>query len=278
MSGPRWYAYIYPKNFEVMASRKIFTPDFAPHASYCLDTSGNLFFTGGAAGGYGLIIKPPFSEFFLLATLNSRLLDALLCASSTVFRGGWHSYEARFIRDLPIRRIDFTTPKAQRERIAKKGVELHAAALAKGDPGKALNFVERELAEGRTDTVHDLLAHLAGEMTALNTAKGKAVRQFLADLRDFHKVDAMALKPKSRLDEFWKLTPADLFAHLKANKVRLPPSDENNLRQRFEKARSEILSLEPRLVFTDALIDQTVYRLYGLTAEEVKLIEGSDPR
>ena len=54
----------------------------------------------------------------------------------------------------------------------------------------------------RADVVHDLLAFLAEQMTALNQQKRAAAKQFLTDLKDFHSIDAHALKPKTKLDEF----------------------------------------------------------------------------
>jgi hypothetical protein len=119
-------------------------------------------------------------------------------------------------------------------------------------------------------------------MMELNREKRAAARQFLTDLKDFHGIDARALKPKTRLDEFWKLDTAGLFAHLRKNqktlaaaKMDLNEEAEARLRSRFEKARAAVLALEPQITFTDRLIDQIVYRLYGLTPDEVELVESA---
>ncbi len=102
MRGVRWYGYVYPKALEVMPLPKIFTPDIAPRAAFSLDPSGEAFFTGGAAGGYGILVRPEYSREYVLGLLNSRLLDWLIRQTATQFRGGWYSFEARFIRSLPI--------------------------------------------------------------------------------------------------------------------------------------------------------------------------------
>jgi hypothetical protein len=47
---------------------------------------------------------------------------------------------------------------------------------------------------------------------------------------------------------------------------------ENKIRARFEQSKSAILPLEAQIAFTDELIDQIVYRLYGLTPEEIKIV------
>jgi hypothetical protein len=81
---------------------KLFTPDISPGASFSYDSTGNLFFTGGVAGGYGILVEPPYRPEFILGLLNSRPLDFFHHRIATQMRGGWFSYEARFIRHLPI--------------------------------------------------------------------------------------------------------------------------------------------------------------------------------
>ncbi len=46
------------------------------------------------------------------------------------------------------------------------------------------------------------------------------------------------------------------------------------LKAEYEKSLAVLLPIKERLAFTDNLIDQIVYRLYGLTEEEVKVVEG----
>jgi type I restriction-modification system DNA methylase subunit len=110
MRGGRWYAYGRTQALEVMPFPKIFTPDIAARASFSLDESGDLFFTGGVAGGYGVLVIPEYSTKYALGLLNSKLLEWFLRQSATQMRGGFYSYESRFIRNLPIRTIDFSNP------------------------------------------------------------------------------------------------------------------------------------------------------------------------
>jgi hypothetical protein len=48
----------------------------------------------------------------------------------------------------------------------------------------------------------------------------------------------------------------------------LADAAENRIRSRFEQSKSAILPLEAQIVLADELIDQIVFRLYGLTPEE----------
>lgn len=44
--------------------------------------------------------------------------------------------------------------------------------------------------------------------------------------------------------------------------------------QEYDESLQRVLPLKERLVKTDALIDTVVYRLYGLTEEEIAIVEG----
>jgi adenine-specific DNA-methyltransferase len=102
LKGRNWYAYGRTQALDVMPLPKLFTPDISPNAAFSYDSTGNLFFTGGVAGGYGILVKPPYRPEFILGVLNSRPVDFFHHRIATQMRGGWFSYEARFIRHLPI--------------------------------------------------------------------------------------------------------------------------------------------------------------------------------
>jgi adenine-specific DNA-methyltransferase len=102
MSGAEWYAYGRSQALDLIGLPKLFTPDLAPTAAFSYDQTGEVFFTGGVAGGYGIIPKPGFGPEFLLGLLNSRTVDFYHHNVATSMRGGWYSYEARFIKNLPI--------------------------------------------------------------------------------------------------------------------------------------------------------------------------------
>jgi hypothetical protein len=108
MKGPYWYGYVYPKNVEVMSSTKILVPDIANRASFALDEGGDYAFTSG----YGITLRPDVQESpkYVLALLNSLLLDFYLKRISTTMRGGFFRYFTQFIERLPICTIDFSDP------------------------------------------------------------------------------------------------------------------------------------------------------------------------
>jgi len=119
MRGDDWYAYIYPKNIDVMQTSKILVPDIADHASFALDEAGEYAFTSG----YGIILKSSVVESpkYILGLLNSKVLDFYLKNISTAMRGGFFRYFTQFIEQLPIRPINFSDPneKAHHDRMVK---------------------------------------------------------------------------------------------------------------------------------------------------------------
>jgi adenine-specific DNA-methyltransferase len=102
MIGEKWYGYVYPKALSVINQPKLFTPDIAPSPRFSYDVDGAYMFTGGVSGGYGIIPKPVISPLLLLAILNSTVTFWYIKNKSTQMRGGWYSFESRFIKDIPI--------------------------------------------------------------------------------------------------------------------------------------------------------------------------------
>ena len=72
-------------------------------------------------------------------------------------------------------------------------------------------------------------------------------------------------------EDFWKI--------LEKNKARIQANLNSrelyeNIKSEYEKSLSKLLPLKEKLRKTDWLIDQIVYKLYGLTEEEIKIVEG----
>ena len=116
-----WFGFSRNQALEVISTPKIFTPDISSNASYTMDFVGDIYFTGGVSGGYGIIVKQEFSKKYILALLNSNLLNWFLKQISTQMRGGWYSFESKYIKHLPIKVID----KKQKDEVEmQKEVEL----------------------------------------------------------------------------------------------------------------------------------------------------------
>jgi len=108
----RWYALGRSQNLNEMEQKKILTPCIASKASFTFDNTSEMYFIGsgaGGGGGYGITLKPSavINPLYVLALLNSALLDFILKQVSSTFRGGYFAYSRQFIDQLPIHLINF---------------------------------------------------------------------------------------------------------------------------------------------------------------------------
>ena len=75
------------------------------------------------------------------------------------------------------------------------------------------------------------------------------------------------------LQTFDKLTFAEFTAELKKQKIRLSLSQQDEWEEYFNKNVSECQQLTQQIETTDQEINLRVYRLYGLTYEEVQTVD-----
>lgn len=105
-----WYRYGRSQSLTKFNSEKIILPILSTEPRYAYDDR-NIVVTGGGNGPYYLI-RPrkdtPLSIFFILAVLCHPLIEAMVRASSSAFRGGYYSHGKQFLESLPIPDIDFT--------------------------------------------------------------------------------------------------------------------------------------------------------------------------
>jgi len=244
-----------------------------------------------------ILAVPQYSLLFLLTNMNSALYSHLYMeASTSAGKDDFRQTTLAALQSLPIRRITFALTPDQRAYYLDKAKNLYAYCLDKGDQQCVLGFVDHHLAQQpeQSDVVHDLLAYLAEEMICLNKEKRATIKQFLDWLETTLKilpdregrVGIDALTGKSKLldypGDYQKGEPSlsfdDLLNTLRKNRTRLGVSLSDvalieRLRETYETSLSAILPLKDRLTATDALIDAVVYRLYGLTEEEVRVVE-----
>ena len=65
------------------------------------------------------------------------------------------------------------------------------------------------------------------------------------------------------------------LAELKKAKVKLSLAEEAEWMDYFNQQRSKAQALKAEIDKTDKEIDQLVYKLYELTEEEIKIVEGA---
>jgi len=168
-------------------------------------------------------------------------------------------------------------------------VEQHNA-----DPKNADWRIDPDAPFEQADVVHDLLAFLAERMIELNKQRQKKMKIFLTwleteleitpDAKGRKGIEALTGKTnlKNYLGDYQKGEEAlpfdDLWEILRKNKRRirrsLTPTFMQEVRTAYEDSLAELLPIKETLRHTDGLIDQIVYRLYGLAEEEIEVVEG----
>jgi hypothetical protein len=225
------------------------------------------------------------------------LIEFFFHTISASIRGGYLRFFDQYVTQIPIRRISFTTPSNKRDRLLEKVKNLYIYCLTKDDQSCIIGFVEHHLSKEpeESDVVHDLLAFLAEEMIRLNKEKRAAQKEFLdwlvtmlrilPDKEGRQGIDVLTGKAKlaDYPGDYQKNEPPlgteELLDILRKNKSHLSVSLSDaslvdRVKKTYEESLQGVLPLKERLARTDRLIDQVVYRLYGLTEEEIRVVEG----
>ena len=221
-----------------------------------------------------------YNLYSVLALLNSSFVDWRFGLTSTT--NHVNSYELDVI---PIPKFNFTTAAEERASqsnelqdlyAAGKHAEILAAVEACLPKDEAGNFIAEQ---EKSDVVHDLLAFLAEKMLEMNKQKQQEIKGFLGWLENYLGAKVEDLTPKTKLQSYYEHDYESFLAVLKKNKRKLavdPGRREpgETLKAEFEGSMKKLLPLRERIRKTDELIDAAVYRLYGLTEEEIRIVEG----
>ena len=80
-------------------------------------------------------------------------------------------------------------------------------------------------------------------------------------------------KPSKKIEEFYTLTWSEFEKELSKNKITLLGVSKDDWFDRFDRFKKLALELKTKIDQTDKEIDLMVYELYGLTGEEIQLVE-----
>ncbi len=304
-AGKVWYEIWNPSPH--MQKPKILTQDISNRNRFALDLTGKHLAMNTC---YALILKENLEEksLYLLTVLNSNLLNFLFTTISPALQGGFYRYKTQYLERLPIRRIHFTTPEPERQQSLAQLVDLYQrqldeallgvvdTLLPKYENGGFLAFApDATGAEEQSDVVHDLLAYLAQQMIDRNKQKQTEQKRYLTaleatlhispDKKGRTGLDALTGKTKilgylgdyqkDESETSWETIEDTLYK----NKRRIGANLNDSrliarLRSEYEKSLDTLRPIKGQLARTDRLIDEVVYRLYGLTEEEIAVVEG----
>lgn len=95
--------------------------------------------------------------------------------------------------------------------------------------------------------------------------------------KDWLQTTFKIVKFSQKLDKYYKLSFEEFLAEVKKKKVDVKSRKNYNLlKSEFEGSLSIINPLLHEITETDKEIDSMVYDLYGLTEEEIRIIENSE--
>jgi len=118
-------------------------------------------------------------------------------------------------------------------------------------------------------------------MLEMNKQKQQEIKGFLGWLESFIGAKVEDLTPKTKLQSYYEHDYEGFLAVLRKNKKKLAVDparrkEGEDLKAEFEGSMGKLLPLRERIRKTDGLIDEVVYRLYGLTQEEIRIVEGRE--
>lgn len=123
-----WFLYSRTQFINLAKQLKIVTRDISQAPAFAFDSEGKY----GLLGGYGIILNSGIPYEYVLAILNSNLSYWFISKTSAKFRGGFFSYEARFIENIPIIFSDEETKK-RIVKISKRQIEIQAILQSSND-------------------------------------------------------------------------------------------------------------------------------------------------
>lgn len=113
------------------------------------------------------------------------------------------------------------------------------------------------------------LEKLADKMLSLNAELNDKKSRFMRRLQQ----NFAHIKIKGGLTQFWQLSFADFVNELKKQKIKLTLAEQDEWEDYFTQYQTHLTALQQTISQTDKTIDQMVYQLYGLTDDEIKIVE-----
>ncbi len=247
--------------------RLLFAP--LPYPCYCFDSISYF------------MVQDQTQAFALLALLNSKLIEWRFQITSS----NNHVSTAE-IGALPIPKFNQFTVSTFYAPYFQQFQADYQRYQHQGDEQWLLNTVKTCIDGDRQDVIYQLLADLAKQMIDLHQQKQTELQRFLKHFLNHLGTNLKDLKFKTKLlnylGNYQKNEPHLSFSELlkilkeNRNKISIDLSSisvQNQLETEYRGSLEKLLPLKQQLRLTDHLIDAVIYPLYGLTEDEIKIIE-----
>jgi type I restriction-modification system DNA methylase subunit len=153
MRHQRWYAYVYPKSLALHDVPKFAVPRLVHRLEAFHDGEGAYYLDNVDVGGLILKEGSHLQYLYVLALLNSKLLDWYFRQISVPFRGGFRSANRQYLEPLPIRVLEVGKPADKRQHDSIVGLVEEMLALQerlaplRGMPSEERLELERRIAQ-----------------------------------------------------------------------------------------------------------------------------------
>ncbi len=117
-----------------------------------------------------------------------------------------------------------------------------------------------------------MLAEYAIERTRLTTNQETLNSKFQHTLQRRFNLEDLP----GKLQNWYLLTYPEFIAELAKKKIKLTLTEEAEWEAYFQQEASQALATKSEIEKTDREIDRMVYELYGLTEEEIRIVEGAN--
>lgn len=121
------------------------------------------------------------------------------------------------------------------------------------------------------NSISEVIVSKTNSLLSSNSEYNKVIRNITHLLQSKFDFD----KPSKKLQNWQELDFGDFLKELKKQKIPLSLSEEAEWMHYFNEQKQKALDIKAEIDKTDAEIDQMVYELYGLSEEEIIIVEES---
>ena len=235
-----WYLYIYPKSLTKFGNPKIMTQEISLGCNMTYDEKGEFYHPTTI---YSFVKNDKFNvdEKYYLGILNSKVMWFFLKNTGTELSGGYFRFKTNYLKPFPLPEISENNQKI----IEKVNLQLHDNKLFQVLDTKFQTYLKSqfqlEKLSKKLQNWHDL------------------------EFSDFIKEVNKAIKSNNKELVKKELPPIAVLTKL----------DEMDWMEVFTVKKTAAQALKTQINQTDKTIDAMVYELYGLTEDEIAIVENS---
>lgn len=273
-------ATLYKSGFspETYENPKLFLNQTGDHLKCCRDDTG-YYCLNNMHVGYP--VDAQYSLLYTNAVLCSSLMDFYYKTQSLEEGRANAQTDIDVLDLLPIRAVTFSTPPSTRAGFLEEATALTKRFLGGTSKDELLPFVDCQLAAvpQRADAVQDLVAVLAERLIDMNKLKQAEVRGFRLWLERAIGAKVDDLTGKNAVMAYHEHDLEVLLGILRRNRKRLKVdpdsrSFQEKLEREFSASIDKLRPLKQQSAMADRLLDQIVFKLYGLAEDEIAIVEG----